>query len=196
MIWREKRIVLIVLGVLLAANLFFFLTYRVQYQSRLDDIDTRVESLQQQLEQARLARIRTEKQRQSYQQVERDIDRVFNELWSTQPKRFTIFLGEVKRLAAASNLAPQSYSFSRATSEANKGRQRLEIGAVDVETTFSVTGTYQQIRRLINLLELSQQFVIINGITLNAPDQDTLTLNLHLKTLFREEPQKNAGNRL
>ena len=35
MIWREKRVLLIVLGVLLAANTVFFFTYRVQYKNRL-----------------------------------------------------------------------------------------------------------------------------------------------------------------
>src|SRR5205807_1245036 len=39
MIWREKRILLIVLGVLLLANTIFFFTYRVQYVSRLEDLD-------------------------------------------------------------------------------------------------------------------------------------------------------------
>src|SRR5438874_2592741 len=32
MIWREKRILLIVLGLLLAANTVFFFTYRVRYE--------------------------------------------------------------------------------------------------------------------------------------------------------------------
>lgn len=198
MIWREKRVLLIALGVLLAANVFFFLTYRIQYQSRLDAIDSRVSQLQEELEQARLARVRSEKQQQSYQKVQRDIAQVLNELWSTQPERFTRLVSEIKRLAEASNLSPQSYSFTRTESEGERTRQqqRLNIGAVDVGIDFSVTGTYQQVRRLINLLELSQQFVIINGIALTAPDENTLTLNLHLKTLFREEQPRNAGSRL
>ena len=41
MIWRERKIPLMVMGVLLLGNVFFFFTYRVQYQSRLHDLDTR-----------------------------------------------------------------------------------------------------------------------------------------------------------
>jgi hypothetical protein len=73
-----------------------------------------------------------------------------------------------------------------------------------------VQGTYQQIRRLINLLELSDQFVIIDAVSLTgtneaatatvvtpggppppaagpAPVASTgpLTLTLRLKTIFR-----------
>jgi hypothetical protein len=63
--------------------------------------------------------------------------------------------------------------------------------------SFTVAGTYQQIRRLINLLELSRQFVIIDQISLTAATDQMLTLNLHLKTIFRDEQQQNvATNRL
>ena len=68
------------------------------------------------------------------------------------------------------------------------------IGTTTVEIAFTVQGTYEQSRRLINLLELSDQFVIIDGIGLAsisttnaAPGADkTLTLNIRLKTLFRD----------
>ena len=51
MIWREKRVLLIVLGLLLLANTIFFFTYRVQYVSRLQDLDARQEQTQTKLEQ-------------------------------------------------------------------------------------------------------------------------------------------------
>jgi hypothetical protein len=64
------------------------------------------------------------------------------------------------------------------------------IGTTTVEIAFTVQGTYEQVRRLINLLELSDQFVIIDGISLTStgtlPGDKTLTLNIRLKTLFRD----------
>src|SRR5258708_4062380 len=41
MIWREKRVWLIVLGLMLAADVFVFVTYRVQVQKRIEDVDAR-----------------------------------------------------------------------------------------------------------------------------------------------------------
>jgi hypothetical protein len=58
---------------------------------------------------------------------------------------------------------------------------------VTVTIVFVAQGTYQQLRHLINRLELSNQFVIIDAITLGSGSSpDNLTLSVRLKTLFRE----------
>ena len=205
MIWREKRVLLIILGVLLAANAIYFLTYRVQYQNRLDEIDARVEEAQRELERTQDSRLKAEQTLSSYKKVENDVLAVFDEHWSTEHERLTALIGEVKRLAVASSLVPASYTFTRSetkpVSTVISGRRRNEtLGASEMRITFSVVGTYAQARRLINLLELSRQFVIIEGISLSSADAQTLTLNLQLKTLFRDAQQQTqpgvATNRL
>jgi Tfp pilus assembly protein PilO len=198
-IWQEKRTLLIILGVLLAANTMFFFTYRVQYQSRLDDLDARLEAAEKSLAQAQQARLTTERQIQGYRKVEADITEVFDTHWSTRQKRLTAMIAEVKRLAIASSLNPLSYSFeqSGADTRVRASRRTEDIGANEVGMSFTVSGTYEQIRRLINLLELSRQFVIIDQVSLSAAQDQTLTLNLHLKTIFRDDRQARvATNRL
>ncbi len=195
MIWREKRILLIVLALVLAANTMFFFTYRVQYQSRLDTLDERLAQVEADLEQARMARIRDEQTLQSYRKVENDVLEVFNEHWSTQPERFTKLFGEVTRLAMASNLVPASYSFKRGEAKRISAGGRQNLGANEVGISFGVEGTYDQVRRLINLLELSRQFVIIERISLSYTDAQVLKLTLQLKTIFRDE-QPRVANRL
>ena len=202
MIWAEKRTLLIILGLVLAANIAFFFTYRVQYQSRLDELDTRLETSEKALQDARTARLTAERQLQAYRKTEQDVALVLNEHWSTQTRRFTPLVAEVKRLAIASSLIPDAYSFAHdeTKSVAIPGAGKKDsLGATEVTMSFTVLGTYQQVRRLINLLELSQQFVIIDSIQLAAAQQDqTLTLNLRLKTLFRDDSQDRltAANRL
>lgn len=204
MIWREKRVLLIVLGVLLAANTIFFFTYRVQYQSRLDELDARLEESDAAFRQAQAARVAAERQYQSYKKTQVDVAEVFNEHWSTQGERLTIMLAEVKRLAEASNLVPRTIAFDRkevqkAATIGRNAAPRKPIGATEVGVGFAVEGTYEQARRLINLLELSRQFVIIDQISLQARDGQALTLSLHMKTLFRDNtsaPAPVAGNRL
>ena len=49
---------------------------------------------------------------------------------------------------------------------------------------------------LINLIELSQQFMIIEGISLSAGDENKLSLNLRIKTLFREDEARAEAKRL
>jgi Tfp pilus assembly protein PilO len=197
MIWKEKRILLIVLALVLVANTMFFFTYRVQYQSRLDTLDERQAQVESELEQARTARINAEQTLQSYRKVEGDVQSVFNEHWATQPERFTKLFTEVMRLAMASSLEPGSYSFKRGDSKRiSAGGPRQNLGANEVAISFGVEGTYEQARRLINLLELSRQFVIIESIGLAASEDQTLSLNLELKTIFRDEQPGVAQNRL
>ena len=197
MIWKEKRILLIVLAVLLLANTMFFFTYRVQYQSRLDTLDERQAEVERELEQAREGRIRAEQTLQSYRKVESDVLSVFNEHWATQPERFTKLFTEVMRLAMASSLEPGSYSFRRGDAKRiTAAGPRQNIGANEVNISFGVEGTYEQVRRLINLLELSRQFVIIQSISLAASEDQVLTLDLQLKTIFRDEQPGVANNRL
>jgi hypothetical protein len=205
MIWREKRILLIVLGVLLLANTVFFFTYRVRYQSRLDDLDQRLESAEKALADARAARVTTERRIQGFRKTEADIAQVYDQHWSTQSKRFVTLVNEVRRLTEASGLVPLSISFDQGEvkqspgiaggAAATRSRMRGDLGAKEVGLSFAVQGTYEQVRRLINLFELSNQFMIIDRIGLSSSEEGQLSLNIHVKTLFRDEPGV-APNRL
>ena len=204
MIWREKRILLLVLAALLAGNVIFFLTYRVQYQSRLDEMDSRLEQAEAQLARSREARATAEQSVAAYARVERDVKRIFEEQWSTQPQRFTRFVAEVKRLAEASNAVPQTISFSRteanARTEASARTERArtvpmkQLSAREVSITFNVEATYDQTRRMINLFELSDQFVIIDQISLGESAENRLSLSLRLKTVFQDDLNEVGDN--
>ena len=194
MIWRERRILLGVLGALLVANLIFFFTYRVQYQSRLDEMDQRLVDAKKQLDEARATRLASERRYASYRQIEQDVQTIYNEHWNTQRARLTAMIAEVKRLTVASSLVPTSVGFSEAKVSvknvtAGPSRRGANLGASEVGISFGVSGTYAQVRRLVNLLELSRQFVIIEQVGLAAHDANNLTLSLQLKTLFRDEKQ-------
>jgi hypothetical protein len=183
MIWREKKLLLSILGVLLVANAVFFFTYRVRYENRLKDLEDRVHQSETRLSQARLMRLTAERRVTAYRQVQKDVQDIYNQNWATEDRRLLALIGEVKRLAVASNLIPKSTSYSRATSnQVKRGSNTAEV----VSISFTVQGDYQQVRRLINLLELSEQFVIIDQIALSAAENQNLTLTLHLKTLFRD----------
>jgi hypothetical protein len=180
--WREKQILLTVLGVLLAANTFFFFTYRLQYEQRLSDLDDRRDQAEARLNVEHAARVQAEQRLVAYRNISRDVQDIYTRQWSTEQERLTALIAEVKRLAIASELSPKSISYAR---EGQKD-QRVRTAAETVTISFSVQGNYQQVRRLINLLELSRQFIIINQIGLASAQDQLLTLNLQLKTLFRD----------
>ena len=204
MIWREKRTLLIVLGLLLAANTIFFFTYRVQYESRLEAFDARRDTANAQLAEAKRARVAAEQQVAAYRKIERDVTDIIENRWSTQDARLTRLITEVKGLAVRATLTPAAYSFSRGEAKSAPGpssgsaaRGNQKIGATEMSIKFMVQGTYEQIRRLINMIETSPQFVIIESLSLSGAEAQNLTLNIHVKTLFHDpsvEAPRRTGN--
>ena len=190
MIWREKRTLLITLALLLAANTLFFFTYRVQYENRLEALQERMKTAEASLASAQNARVAAERRHGSYQKIQRDVQEIYTRRWATQDERLAPLISEVKRLTVASQLVPNSISFTQREEKLAKG----DAGATVVDLAFSVTGNYQQVRRLINALELSDQFVIIDGISISSAADASLTLNLKVKTLFRD-PRTMVTNR-
>ena len=182
--WREKRLLLAILGVLLAANTLFFFTYRLQYEQRLKDLDDRREQAEARLNTQHASRLQAERRLVAYRNISRDVQDIYTRQWSTENERLTALIAEVKRLAVASELVPKSISYSREQPKTAGARSRTAAETVTI--AFSVQGNYQQVRRLINLFELSRQFIIINQITLASSQDQLLTLNLQLETLFRD----------
>lgn len=196
MIWRERALLLAVLAVLLVANLVFFFTYRVQYQERVRDLESRKAQSTARLQAAHNARLAAERQLAGYRKLQREVRDVYDNRWSTQTARLSPLITEIKRLTLVSQLIPQTISFDKSTVRTGPSS---ELAASAVGITFSVTGTYPQVRRLINLLELSQQFVIVDRLMLTGSSEGVLTLNLHVKTLFRDQsaaPPKSAPQTL
>ena len=187
MIWREHRTLLIVLGALFVANAIFFFTYRVQYETRLQALDTRLKQAEDELQRARNKRMTADQQLASYNKAQADLENLYNRTWSTKAQRLTALINELKRISLETQLDPNSISFSRTDDKdvQKSGRPGMSV----VMITFSVHGTYQQVRRLINRLELSNQFVIIDTIHLGSGGaaHNDLTLDLRLKTIFREQ---------
>jgi hypothetical protein len=179
MIWKEKRWLLIVLGALLLANLIFFVTYRVRFQERVAALDSRLDQTNDQLARARHARVSAERELATYRQIVTTVDRVYTDWWSTPEERLAPLLIELRTLARRSGLIPRAIGYDQSAVQREGDTSALTI-------SFAVAGSYDQIRQLINLLELSDQFVIIDEISLGQGGRQGLHLNIRLRTLFRE----------
>jgi Tfp pilus assembly protein PilO len=198
MIWREKRTLLIILAAILVANAVYFFTYRIQYENRLRSLDARRDEVNAQLQEAKRARSTAERQVAEYKKIQRDVDEVYEARWSTQAQRLTSIIAEVKGLAAASNLTPPTFSFSQTAPKSITAGEKAYAAATQMGISFTVQGSYQQVRRLINSIEMSDQFLIIEQIGLSADSGDKLSMNLQLKTLFRDAaaPPRRANQDL
>lgn len=181
MIWREKKAWFIGLGLLLLVNVFVFFTYRVRQQERIEELNAKQASLEQRLAEVKRGREAKERQLKGYRKVVSDVDHIYSDLWATSDSRLTALLGELYRLASKSGLRPTGYSYSFSSDDKAERTTTMEI-------SFSVKGRYEQVRQMVRLLELSEQFVFIDSITLsgNEAEPGSIQLNLRLKTIFGE----------
>lgn len=182
MIWRERKWLLAGLGVLLLVNIVFFVTYRVRYENRIEGLDNDLSVAREQLQTASDERQESERLLGSVDRTRDDLELVYQDWWSTRPERLAPMIVELQSLAKKSGLTPPARSY-------NWGEQNATptAGAEMLSVSFRVEGTYSQIRNLINLIEMSPHFIIIEEIGLMDASNGgkSLGMSLSLKTLFR-----------
>ncbi len=112
-------------------------------------------------------------------------------VFQTEEQRFTRVIPEIKKLARQAGLRPTSFSYPRK----NLTGQDL----VQRNISFSVQGTYDQLRNFINFLELTEHFITLNSVTLGESGESrgdpTLRIKLVLSTIFtiRAPPERPLG---
>jgi Tfp pilus assembly protein PilO len=127
---------------------------------------------------------------------EREIQRLYAETFSTRKQRLTNITAEVKTLARKAGLDPKSLSYPQ--------QEIQQYGLIKRSFIFSVEGTYLELRKFINLLELSNSFLTLEDMTLSegsgeqaargggagggGGEGSELRINLTLSTLFAVDP--------
>jgi hypothetical protein len=178
-IWRSRLVLWVPPLVFFALNLAFFSTYRLVYADRMDakrddlqEREARLESLQGESEDlsrfVATARDSRDRMRELYR------DRL-----STQRQRFTAVTSEVQDLARRAGLEPAAMSYPSEEIE--------DYGLEKRYFTFNVEGTYVELRRFINLLELTPSFITLERVRLSGGEGARLAIQLNLSTLFVEE---------
>lgn len=184
---RKHRWLFIGVGLFLVANIAFFVTYRVRYEERLQALEATKQEAARSLDAARRARVDVERQLAGYEQVKKNIATVHQEHFSTSEERLPAIISEVRSLASKAGLAVTSIAY-------DVDQQKRELDSLSMTISFDVVGSYEQIRRLINMIELSNQFLIIDEISLNdSAEANRLRLSIQLKTLFHDQPADERG---
>lgn len=94
-------------------------------------------------------------------------------------ERLTYVIAEIKKLARTAGLEPSSIRYTL--------ERIAQQDLVERSLQFTVEGKYLELRRLINMLELSDSFIILNQVGLSENDDtgSVLRINLQLTTLFQ-----------
>lgn len=185
--WTRHLWIWLLPVVVLAANLLLLGIYQGSFASRRASLESiaarageRLVALQEDRRAMELFLVQVEQQKES-------IAAIYADHFATEAERFTRLLREVRNLARQAGLQPDSFSYPKEVL-AGEGLVRRSI-------TFAVTGTYEQVRRLVNFFELSEQFITLENIQLSGDSRtDRLSIRLSFSTLFvaTDEEQKMA----
>ncbi|MFP3940586.1 MAG: hypothetical protein ACLF0P_09795 [Thermoanaerobaculia bacterium] len=162
--------------VFFAANLALLSTYRLVYadrvEARRETLEDREADLAELEERSRELSELVSTARGSRERL-RDL---YRERLATERDRFTAVTAEIRELARRAGLEPSAMSYP--TEEIG------EYGLVERRFTFSVQGTYEELRRFVNFLELTSSFVALEQVSLSEDEGARLGIRLSLSTLF------------
>jgi len=145
-------------------------------------IEGQIEDLEGEI--ARLDRIvrQVREERERVSESGRALERIDGEIFGTLDDRMTAVLREVGSASRDAGLLPAGFSY-REVNDSKTGGVRFGI-------SFAVDGTYEQIRMLLERLQASPQFLIIDGIGFRGeedPRSQTLSIRLQVSTYLAKE---------
>lgn len=183
-IWRHRLWVWVPALVFFLANATAFTVYRFGFADRVQSLEEDLEREQKELAPLAARRQELERLLASSRSNRQEIARLYSERFATRSQRLTGITAEVKSLARKAGLDPQTLTYPEQAIE--------EYGLVKRSFAFSVEGTYLELRRFINLLELSSSFLTLEDVQLAEGGGDEegaeLRMTLRLSTLFAQEP--------
>ena len=176
--WRKWLRVWLPGLILLLVNLGVLSTYRFLLAGQSQLRAARVERLESDLAQ------RQERHRSLAEVIDKaEINRArlkeFHSGWiASEAERLTRVIAEVKSMARSSGVSTSGYRYP--------GEKIEEFGLVRRSIVFSAEGSYTGMRRFINALEGSQQFLVLEEISASevGGEGDVLRFNFTVSTLF------------
>ncbi len=105
---------------------------------------------------------------------------------ASEADRLTEVIAEVKGLARRASLEPPSISYSEMDIE--------EHGLIQKSIVFGVEGSYSEIRRMVNFLEISELFLILEEIRFRENAGETLGIDLVVSTIFAKTPSSGRSS--
>lgn len=187
--WRRHPRLWVPAAVFLVVMLGFLATYRLVLAEEAELGRGMLERREAELTRVRNSRAELENVWERAKGTEEGLANFYAERLATEAQMLTTVIAKVKEMAAQAGLDPAAINYEKDAI----GRQDL----VQRTLIFGVEGTYPQLRRLINFLELSESFLILEEISLRSADDagGRLGIDLKISTLFAEDiPARDAEN--
>jgi Tfp pilus assembly protein PilO len=191
-IWRLRLWVWVPALLFFLANGVAYSIYRLGYAGQVQALESDLGEVQEQLQPQALKRKELERRIQRAKAADDAVKRLYQEKFATRSERLTRVTAEVKELARRAGLSPRAISYPE---------QGLEdYGLVKRSSAFGVSGTYDELRQFLNLLEHTGSFLTLESISLAESGEEQgpeLRMNLRISTLFAQEsgPEEEGAAR-
>lgn len=175
--WRRRLWVWLPAVLFLLVNGALFSAYRLVYAGQAEALKSRL---------AQRETLLSEREGQVAELSARAVDAranrellaaLYTDRLSTERRRFTQLVAEIKELATRAGLEPTKISYP--------GEEIAEFGLVKRYFSFTVEGSYSNLREFVRELETTSSFVTLEQVGLSeGNDSGLLQINLKLSTLF------------
>lgn len=178
--WIERRWWWLPLAALVIVNVTALLWYGLVHSGYAKRVDQQLESRQGELQRLEAT---VDRQRRVAQRL-RFNDRKLTDFYTTRlappSERLTEVIREVRTLARTAGLQPAAIDYPE--------DDLADYGLIKRSFSFGVRGSYSQLRRFINLLEVTDSFLTLEEVQLTGRgDQPELRISMKLSTLFIED---------
>lgn len=184
--WRGMLKLWLPALVLLVINVGILSTYRFLLAGQAQLRSVRVQMLTVELQELEIRRSELD---ELTRKAEANRLRVgeFRAGWlSSEAQRLTRLINEVKTLAGRAGVETSSFQYPEEFLE--------DYGLIKRSIVFSANGSYQELRRLINFIELSDQFMILEEVRLSEIGQKgtDVRVDFRVSSLFTSDEDQGA----
>lgn len=162
-IWRQRLWVWATALAFVVLNGIGLLVYLFAYSDRVKTLEVDLRDQGKRQGDVHAAHLHTEDLLRQARVNRERILQLYDEHFSTRRRRLTGVTAEVKDLASRAGLVPRSITYPE--------EQIQQYGLIKRSFVFSVEGTYADLRKFINLLELSDSFLTLEDISLAEESQ-------------------------
>jgi type IV pilus assembly protein PilO len=185
--WRSRLKFWLPALILVGLNLGVLSTYRFLLAGQTQLQAGRIERRQARIEELEAERLVLDETVTEARRNRELVDRLYREWMTPESERLTAVIAEVKNLADMAGVLYSSFSYPDQVLE--------EQGLIKRSLVFSVEGSYLDLRSFINLIEVSDLFLILESVQLTggARDGPTVRVSMTVSTLFVLDESVRAG---
>lgn len=176
--FRDRKVLFAVLLSVLAANVAVLVSYRTFYDERLRALVSEEGALEHRRDAARTRAAAAEASERKLFETQEALTTFFSETLGRREERIAPLIEEIYSMTREAGLRPDSISYGSVD----------EPGTDALTMSFSVSGPYANVKRLLSALERSKRFLVVEQLSLaggSADDPDVVNVAFTLTNYFR-----------